>query len=224
MVKFMHIKSKTLIRFAFLILTGVAVASGCSPIETPVRTPIGQPIDPNAIRTEAAQTVIAQLPPSATPEPPTQSPTREPPTAPPATDTPSPTDTPSLPRIILAHFTEPPDSCPGLSPMPGIVRYSDPGNGGLRATIELSGLAPQHVYKLTLNEQADYSGELSSCGTYYCDFQDVVTGSDGSVTDAVGLDLPPGDYHVKFLVKDPSNPSRPYCIALFNNDFEFSVR
>ncbi|MFZ5493777.1 MAG: hypothetical protein ACOZE5_00385 [Verrucomicrobiota bacterium] len=109
----------------------------------------------------------------------------------------------------------------------GSVRLHPPVAEGLILHVALTGLRPDHRYILTLNGRPDLPGNdlLPSQvpglpEERYVDFHTITTGADGAFAAAFGLVLRPGEYRVRFYVKDTDD----FKIVLYHDYFPCAVR
>ncbi len=114
-------------------------------------------------------------------------------------------------------------------PIPGAggkIRYHRSFPGGLVIGVKLEGLAPNHVYLLTLNGDVQHAGnnnlpEQLTHGSKqrYYDFSQITTDAYGRYQATYGILLPAGPYDVYFFVKDTSD----WKIVLSHPFFQFMV-
>ena len=108
----------------------------------------------------------------------------------------------------------------------GAIQYHSSFPGGLVIGVTLEGLAPNHVYLLTLNGDVQHAGNnnlpeqlnRTSKQKYY-DFSRITTDANGRYQATYGIVLPAGAYDVYFFVKDTSD----WKIVLSHNFFQFTV-
>lgn len=91
----------------------------------------------------------------------------------------------------------------------GRVVYRRTGEGSFSGRLVLDGLPPERTYVLCLNSFEDHESGRHLPQVYederYYDFEQIRTDADGAVDKTFSVALPPAAYHVKFLVKDPSD-------------------
>lgn len=98
--------------------------------------------------------------------------------------------------------------------------------GGLVTELSLQKLVPNHAYRLCLNGKPDLVGnELlltpvpgHEAEKYY-DFLTIRTDANGEYHGTLGILLQPGNYHVRFYVKDTED----FQIILYHDYFKFTV-
>ena len=108
----------------------------------------------------------------------------------------------------------------------GEIQYHNSFPGGLVIGVKLEGLAPNHVYLLTLNGDVQHAGnnnlpEQLAHGSKqrYYDFSQITTDANGRYQATYGILLPAGPYEVYFFVKDTSD----WKIVLSHSFFQFMV-
>ena len=110
---------------------------------------------------------------------------------------------------------------PGSS---GTLTYFNYYDGQFEGNITLNGLEPSHAYQLSLNEHQNYPiGDLlpkGIGGEGVKDFFEVYVDSSRNTTADFFTDLKPGNYHVKFFVKDKVD----FQVVLYNDDLVFEVK
>lgn len=99
--------------------------------------------------------------------------------------------------------------------------------GGFACRITLDGLLPDHEYILTLNGNPEKpgngllpSGVPDSEKEKYYDFLIIRTDANGHYAANLGIFLKPGDYEVRFYVKDTGD----FKIVLYRDFFPFAVK
>jgi hypothetical protein len=110
----------------------------------------------------------------------------------------------------------------------GGLWYKKSQKGKFEAQITLKGLQPNTVYDLTLNGRSDdpsdrmlLGSQMDNNGSKYIDFFSVETDVSGYVNKSIYLyNLQPGQYFLKFFVKDHSDNHK---IVLYNNNLRFIV-
>ncbi len=131
----------------------------------------------------------------------------------------------ALPKSVL-ELSLPPASWG--KPIPGSMGrfiYYDNSPRILKGEIQLSNLQPNHSYVLTLNGKPEHPSNQhlpaqSSEKERYFDFKQVHTDKNGYLKIKLELTLSPGEYDVKFFVKDPTD----WKIVLYNDFFVFTVK
>ncbi len=108
----------------------------------------------------------------------------------------------------------------------GEIEYSLSLKSGFFVNLQLVNLLPDHNYSLCLNGNPKLAGNDLLPDTVpnmniekYYDFLAVKTDSHGSFKSSIGIFLKPGDYNVRFYVKDTSG----FKIVLYHDYFKFSV-
>jgi Fe-S cluster biosynthesis and repair protein YggX len=112
-------------------------------------------------------------------------------------------------------------------PVPGAlgkVTYNDNSKENFSAKIELQGLIPNHAYLLTLNGKKTHSSnsllpEKTEQGEGFFNIMTAITDSTGGANQPCDGNLPPGNYDVKFFVKDQDD----WKIVLHNDNLNFTV-
>lgn len=111
----------------------------------------------------------------------------------------------------------------------GEIQYCRRQSGEFRARVRLEKLFPQAGYLLTLNGFPGFPGNeqlKQKCERRgdegYCDFQTIVTDPKGTFDNVVRLNLEPGDYRVKFFVKNLEKEPR-YQIVFLSDNPGFTV-
>lgn len=97
---------------------------------------------------------------------------------------------------------------------------------GWVSLVQLNNLLPNHEYMLTLNGNPELDGnELLPKPVpgledeRYWDILEIKTDSNGYFEKKIAVQLTPGDYHVRFYVKDQED----YKIVLYHDYFRFTV-
>jgi hypothetical protein len=182
-------KVKMMIKIKFLTIVSILVlmtACGLPALSPVLPTPdLAQTV--NAVRTEAALTVAAEMPAldTNTPEPPTASP--EPTFTPLPSDTPQPTETP-LPTLTLtntATFTTTPTAtrtATSSNPTPKITIMGVQKNKAV--TVQTGNFPPNQVFTIRMGPLSGFSGNNKVTGTVY-------SGSGGTFLITTFI---PGDY------------------------------
>lgn len=95
------------------------------------------------------------------------------------------------------------------------------------ADIKITGLVPGHRYALTINGYKGKAGNDVLIKKYkeyngegYVDFKKINADENGVIKGTFSKKLPPSEYYVKFLVKDPSAN---WAVILSEDDIEFEV-
>jgi len=108
----------------------------------------------------------------------------------------------------------------------GEISYLYAFKFGFYVNLKLVNLLPGHLYSLCLNGNPKLVGNNLLPDTVpnlkiekYYDFLSVKTDSKGSYNATIGIFLKPGNYHVRFYVKDTSG----FKIVLYHDYFKFSV-
>lgn len=111
----------------------------------------------------------------------------------------------------------------------GEIQYCGRQSGEFRGRVRLENLFPQAGYLLTLNGYPGSPGNeqlKQKCerrgNEGYCDFQTIGTDAKGNFDNVVRLNLEPGDYRVKFFVKNLEKEPR-YQIVLLSDNPGFTV-
>jgi len=108
----------------------------------------------------------------------------------------------------------------------GEIEYLPNFKNGFYINLSLFNLLPEHEYSLCLNGNPKLAGNDLLPDTVpnlnierYLDFLSVKTDLHGSYQALIGIFLKPGDYDVRFYVKDTNG----YKIVLYHDYFKFSV-
>lgn len=108
----------------------------------------------------------------------------------------------------------------------GVLDYRGHFPGGFVGHVALSGLAPKHIYILTLNGNPERAGndKLKSPvpgneKERYYDFQIIMTDGAGTFSATYGIALAAGNYDVRFYVKDTAD----FKIVLYHDFVPFTV-
>ena len=108
----------------------------------------------------------------------------------------------------------------------GEIAYLPALKYGFFVNLQLVNLLPDHNYQLCLNGNPKLAGNDLLPDTVpnlniekYYDFLSVKTDSHGSYKSTIGIFLKPGDYNVRFYVKDTNG----FKIVLYHDYFKFSV-
>lgn len=106
----------------------------------------------------------------------------------------------------------------------GKIYYYDKFQEAFSGGIILGGLAPNHGYFLSLhgkpsNPGYDFLPQIDDKGQRYFDFLQVNTNSVGNVSEKFNVAMKPGDYNVKFFVKDIND----WKIVLYNDILIFTA-
>jgi len=111
----------------------------------------------------------------------------------------------------------------------GEIQYCRRQGGEFRAKVRLEALFPQAGYLLTLNGYPGSPGNeqlKQKCERRgdegYCDFQTIGTDAKGNFDNVVRVNLEPGDYRVKFFVKNLEKEPK-YQIVLLADNRVFTV-
>jgi hypothetical protein len=108
----------------------------------------------------------------------------------------------------------------------GTVQYQHTFAQGFAGHIALHGLAPRHMYLLTLNGTPGTPGNNLLPDPVpglplerFYDFMRIVTDKQGDYEAKLGVYLLPGSYHVRIYVKD----TKDFKIVLYRDYFDFNV-
>ncbi len=109
----------------------------------------------------------------------------------------------------------------------GKLTHSMSYDMGWVSVVQLNNLLPNHKYMLTLNGNPELDGnELLPKPVpgleeeRYWDILEIETDKKGHFEKQIAVQLTPGDYHLRFYVKD----QRDYKIVLYHDYFRFSVK
>lgn len=108
----------------------------------------------------------------------------------------------------------------------GEINYNFDNSGKMNFRITLKGLDKKHSYVLTINGKISHPSNALLPQKYgaekYYDFKQITTDKEGNYDKEVTIHrLKPGDYDVKFFVKDPSSKWKP---VLYSDFFIFSLK
>ena len=137
-------------------------------------------------------------------------------------------NTPPLSTIEKALITPPLEWGKEASPnADGKLIHTESYKMGWVSLIKLNNLAPNQKYMLTLNGNPELDGnELLPEPVpgleeeRYWDILEIKTDASGNFEKKIAVQLTPGDYHIRFYVKD----QRDYKIVLYHDYFRFSVK
>jgi hypothetical protein len=108
----------------------------------------------------------------------------------------------------------------------GEIAYYNTFPKGFIIDLSLHHLLPDHAYLLTLNGNPKLAGNDLLPDTVpnysiekYYDFLSIKTNVNGEYHARIGIFLKPGDYHVRFYVKDTDG----FKIVLYHDYFKFTV-
>ena len=134
------------------------------------------------------------------------------------------------PTAAVATFPlgSPPEWGKTIKGASGAIKFHDSFRGGFRVHVTLEGLAPDHLYILTLNGKPGLAGNerlvdvvpgMEKEQERYMDFMKVTTDAHGRYEATYGIALLPGPYGVRFYVKDTDD----FKIVLYHDYFKFKV-
>ena len=108
----------------------------------------------------------------------------------------------------------------------GVLTFHDSFPGGFFVRMTIAGLAPDHLYILTLNGKPELAGNERLVDLVpgmekerFFDFMKVTTDAHGRYEGTFGIALLSGPYHVRFYVKDTDD----FKIVLYRDFFKFAV-
>lgn len=130
----------------------------------------------------------------------------------------------ATPNLLRLQLTKPDQSWgKPIQGSSGTLVYYDSYSGQFEGRIMVAGLEPNHTYTLCLNEHENYPiGNLlpkGPTGDKFKNIFDIETDSSGNDTAEFFAYLNPGEYHIKFLLKDKTD----WQIVLINDDLQFKM-
>ena len=107
----------------------------------------------------------------------------------------------------------------------GEIRYRQASAKPFLIDVKLKGLSPNHKYVVSLIGKSWHKSSRLLPKSYgkekYYDVSEITTNSDGNLEKQLIVDLPSGQYNVKFFLRDPSSK---WKAVLYNDFFIFTIK